>query len=103
MNANHAILLGGGAQEGGDGFSVCVEQQKLERATSMDAIQAAQPFYQQSLWQGAVVNLSNVVSKRDWEGSAYYNEFIRPMNGYYGLVAGRMQYPSDPFTIAICR
>ena len=45
------------------------------------------------------MSLSTVMPERDWERSAYYNEIVRPMNGFYGLMAGRMQYPSDPFTL----
>jgi DNA-binding CsgD family transcriptional regulator len=104
MGADHAILVAGGAEDGG-GFiaGACVEQQKLLRATSPEAFQMAQPYYRQKSWVGPVLSLSDVVSERDWKRSAYYNEIVRPMNGFYGLVAGRMQFPSDPFTVAVCR
>ena len=44
-----------------------------------------------------------MVREREWERSAYYNEIIRPMNGYYGLMSGRWQYPNDRFILAACR
>jgi DNA-binding CsgD family transcriptional regulator len=104
MNADHAILHGGSGK-GDDGFiaSACVEQQKLLRATSPEALQMAQPFYQHKSCVGDVVRTTDFISKRDWDGSAFYNEFVRPMNGYYALGAGRLRYPIDPFMMAVCR
>jgi DNA-binding CsgD family transcriptional regulator/PAS domain-containing protein len=104
MGANHAILYGGGAKEDG-GFiaSAGVEPKKLLHVTSPEALQMAAPYFQHGSRAGDVVGLADVTSKRDWERSPYYNEFVRPIGGYYGLAAGRLQYPSDPFTLGVCR
>jgi DNA-binding CsgD family transcriptional regulator len=104
MGANHAILYGGGGKEDG-GFvaSAGVEQQQLLRATSPEALQMAAPYLQQGQQLGDVVGLADLTSKRDWDRSVFYNEFVRPMNGYYALAAGRLRYPIDPFTLAVCR
>ena len=103
LGADHAILVAGGAEDGG-GFiaSACVEPHNLQRLFSPDTYRVAQPFIHTTR-DGAVVSSSSTASRRDWERSEFYNEFIRPMNGFYGLVAGRLQFPSDPFSLSVCR
>lgn len=104
MGADHSIMLAGGSPQDGAGFvaSACVEPQKLLRAISAEAYELAAP-YRATTRKGVVVPLSAMVSERDWERCPYYNEIVRPMNGFYGLVTGHMEYPSDPFTLAVCR
>jgi DNA-binding CsgD family transcriptional regulator len=103
MGAEHVLLVAGRA---GDGCGLItgagVDQCDITRATSPEAWESGRSFAQ-TVREGAVTSISNTVSGRDWERSAFYNEIVRPMNGFYGLLAGRLQYPVDPFSLILCR
>jgi DNA-binding CsgD family transcriptional regulator len=103
MNAEHCVLVAGGAEfDGGFATAAGLEQQALGRCLSPEALRLAEP-YNHFTRPGAVVSVSMITTMREWERSAFYNEIIRPMNGYYGMVSGRMQFPTDPFTLSVCR
>jgi DNA-binding CsgD family transcriptional regulator len=101
MGASHAILAAGGA-ENSFVAAAQVEQHHLRRLFAPETYQLAQPYIQ-STGYGATVTITAITSLREWERSAFYNEVIRPMNGYFGVVSGRMQFPTDPFTLSVCR
>jgi DNA-binding CsgD family transcriptional regulator len=51
---------------------------------------------------GSVVNRSFLMSDRQYARSAHYNEMIRPLGGFHGLLA-RLHAPAQGSSLVLCR
>jgi DNA-binding CsgD family transcriptional regulator len=78
-----------------------VDPAHLAFLTSPEAIRIAGPLQSRMPMNVAFAN-TDLVSDSEFERSAYYNELVRPVNGFYGLGA-LMSGAAADFALAICR
>ena len=69
--------------------------------SSSETIRLAAPYFG-ACASGAVTSRAQLVSDRDFERSAVYNEIIRPVNGFHALTAVQ-RAPGSAFFLSVCR
>jgi DNA-binding CsgD family transcriptional regulator len=103
LRADHAIFVG---LESDVCFplvaSVRMDPGDAARYCTPEAARLGSPMLQQ-LPIGVVVSRSDVVSDRDWEAMALYNEIIRPADGYYSANALVQGLGNEATLINFCR
>jgi DNA-binding CsgD family transcriptional regulator/PAS domain-containing protein len=81
--------------------SAGMDESDLGRFTSPEAARWMEPF-KQAMPDGTAVIWSELVSDRQFERSAFYNEVVRPAKGFYA-VATRQNLEGFSIFLAVCR
>jgi DNA-binding CsgD family transcriptional regulator len=103
LEADHALVFGVGA-DAGDPFVACgrMDSRHAARFCTPEALHMGEPLLG-LLPVGRVVSSADVVSDREMERAAYYNELIRPANAFYSLSAS-LEVPGRTATfVNFCR
>ncbi len=103
FDADHAVLV---ARESTSGEALVAASARLDEANfrrflSPEAMRLMEPY----LWAiptGTAIRWSQLASDREIELSPFYNEIVRPANGFYA-VASRQEGPAFTVFLAICR
>ena len=103
LHADHAMIV---VHEAASGQAIVAKSARMdeadfERFLSPAAAHRMEPF-RQAMPSGTVVTWSQLISDRDFEGTEFYNEVVRPVNGFYAL-ATRHELPSISSFMAVCR
>jgi DNA-binding CsgD family transcriptional regulator/PAS domain-containing protein len=103
LNADHSILI---VSENASGNAVITSSAGMrvsdfERFLSPEGRRSSELFLG-PLPVGKAVRSSDIFPDRDFERSAYYNEYVRPLNGFYS-VAVLQQSRALSTSIALCR
>lgn len=103
LRADHAMIA---VHETASGHSLLLEgagmgTSELGRFASPEAARWMEPFTR-ALPHATVTKWSQLVSDRQFERSAFYNEVVRPANGFYALAA-QQQLGTTSIFLAICR
>jgi len=103
LAADHAMIV---AHDSATGHPLVVRSAgmhagDLNRFMSPDAARWMQPF-RMAMPNGTAINWSTLVSDRQFERSAFYNEVVRPAKGFYA-VAARVELPAVSIFVAACR
>jgi DNA-binding CsgD family transcriptional regulator len=81
--------------------SVGMDEGDFGRFLSPEAVCWMQPF-RQAMPSGSVVTWSQLISDRQFARSEFYNEVVRPVNGFYA-VAVQQESPALSTFVAVCR
>lgn len=103
LHADHAIVFAVGP-DASEPFVACgrVDSRHAARFGTPEAMRMGEPLLR-LLRAGRVVSSADVVSDRELETTAYYNELIRPVNTFYALNA-RLEVPGRTATfVNFCR
>jgi DNA-binding CsgD family transcriptional regulator len=103
LGANHAALVAHGVEDG-NGLFACaagLSESELKCLCSPEAMRHAAPIWALAP-PGVVVTEPSVISEREWSRSVYYNEWLRPVGGFYG-VGFRHTSPTTSLAFASCR
>lgn len=103
LAADHAMIV---AHDSATGQPLVVQSAgmhdgDLDRFMSPEAARWMQPF-RLAMPNGTAVHWSELVSDRQFERSAFYNEVVRPAKGFYA-VATRLELPTVSIFVAACR
>jgi DNA-binding CsgD family transcriptional regulator len=103
LAADHAMIV---VHETASGRPLVVksagmDETDLGRFTSPEAARWMEPF-KQAMPDGTAVTWSELVSDRQFERSAFYNEVVRPAKGFYA-VATRQNLEAISIFLAVCR
>jgi DNA-binding CsgD family transcriptional regulator len=103
LGADHAMIA---VHDTANGQSLLLEgagmgDGDLSRFASPEAARWMEPFAR-ALPQAKVTKWSELVSDRQFERSAFYNEVVRPANGFYALAA-RQELGTASVFLAVCR
>jgi DNA-binding CsgD family transcriptional regulator/PAS domain-containing protein len=103
LRADHAMLV---VHEAASGQAIVttsarMDEADFERFLAPATAHRMEPF-RQAIPSGTVVTWSQLISDRDFEGTEFYNEVVRPVNGFYAL-ATRHELPSISSFMAVCR
>lgn len=103
LNADHALLI---VSENATGnalvtASIGMRLTDFERFLSPEARRSSE-FFIRALPAGKAVKSSDVISDRALERSEFYNEYVRPLDGFYSVTA-RQQSSALSTAIAACR
>lgn len=87
LRAEHAIVFNPGSADGGDAFAaVRVDSPHAARIYSAEAAQLGSRMLS-GIQLGLAFSSASVIPDRDMEGSTFYNEIVRPANGFYSASA----------------
>ncbi len=103
LQAGHTILALGG--EGGAGLAVGarVDERDLSRLLSATAEGRMGPLDFGRLPVGAVVMRRTILPDREFLESDYYNDVIRPLNGFHSAFFRQELTSRTGFALAVCR
>jgi len=83
LRAEHAIVFSPGSADGGDAFAaVRVDTAHAARIHSAEAAQLGSRMLS-GIPLGLAFSSASVIPDRDMENSVFYNEIVRPANGFY--------------------
>jgi DNA-binding CsgD family transcriptional regulator/PAS domain-containing protein len=87
LRAEHAIVFAPGTADGGDAFAaVRVDTAHAARIHSAEAARLGSRMLS-GIQLGLAFSSASVIPDRDMENSAFYNEIVRPANGFYSTSA----------------
>lgn len=87
LQAEHAIIFSPGSTDGGDAFAaVRVDATHAARIYSAEAAELGSRMLR-GIQFGQAYSSASVIPDRDMENSAFYNEIVRPANGFYSTSA----------------
>ncbi len=87
LRAEHAIVFSPGSADGGDAFAaIRLDTAHAARIHSADAARLGSRMLS-GIQLGLAFSSASVIPDRDMENSAFYNEIVRPANGFYSTSA----------------
>jgi DNA-binding CsgD family transcriptional regulator len=103
LNGDHAVMFGNetGLMAGAIAARFGVDEHGLRHWSTPEGAQIAAPM-NEKVPIGRAVCWPEFTPDRDWERTAYYNELVRPMSGFYGI-AIRQAQPGCSFLVVVCR
>lgn len=101
VRADHAVMV---ARGGGPPFvtSARVDERDIAQAMAATNHVDAGPFDPSAMPTGRVVVRTAIMPDDEYEMSVQYNEVVRPLNGFHGLMA-QQQKPESGFVLVMCR
>lgn len=102
LHAGHTILAVGGKKGAALAVGARVDERDLSRLLSANAEGLMGPLDFGRLPVGAVVMRRTILSDREFLASDYYNDVIRPLNGFHSAFF-RQETTRAGFALAVCR
>jgi DNA-binding CsgD family transcriptional regulator len=103
FGSGHVILrvLDGSTGSVDFGVNSGIDQASIAHMATPEAAELAMPLFMK-VPPGTAILRQQVVADQAFERSAFYNEFLRPVNGYHGVAAYALGAQAC-FDISICR